>query len=121
MVENFRKFKAGPDPFGRMWDVEFRWLQTAISIRRADTVDVKFEVETDGEPKAEKVVALLHPDLLRLSTSTGHPLTDPWCMKIAGLHLKNMIESGEDMEKTLVTIHFDHMDRYARELQAAHS
>jgi hypothetical protein len=119
MVENFRKFKAGPDPFGRTWDVEFRWLQTAISIRHADTVDVKFEVETGGEPKSEKVVALLHPDLLRLSESTGHPLTDPWCMKIAGLHLKNMIETGEDMEKTLVTIHFDQMDRYARELQAA--
>ena len=119
MVENFRKFKAGPDPFGRMWDVEFRWLQTAISIRHADTVDVKFEVATDDEPKSEKVVALMHPDLLRLSKATGHPLTDPWCMKIAGLHLKNMIETGEDMEKTLVTVHFDQMDRYARQLQAA--
>jgi|SRR5271165_4386501 len=121
MVENFRKFKAGPDPFGRMWDVEFRWLQTGISIRHADTVDVKFEVATEDEPKSEKVIALMHPDLLRLSKSTGHPLTDPWCMKIAGLHLKNMIETGEDMEKTLVTIHFEQMDRYARELQAAHA
>jgi len=67
--------------------------------------------------RAEKVVALLHPDLLRLSTSTGHPLTDPWCMKIAGLHLKNMIESGEDMEKTLVTTQPAELEQYARELE----
>ena len=54
MVENFRKFNAGPDPFGRTWNVEFRWLQTAISIRHADTVDVKFEVATEGEPNQRK-------------------------------------------------------------------
>lgn len=121
MVENFRKFNAGPDPFGRTWNVEFRWLQTAISIRHADTVDVKFEVATEGEPTSEKVIALMHPDLLRVSKATGHPLTDPWCMKIAGMHLKYMIESAEDMEKTLVTIHFEQMERYAKELQTAHA
>ena len=39
---NFRQFEAGPDPFGRKFQVFFKWLQTAISIRHADTVDVKF-------------------------------------------------------------------------------
>src|SRR5690606_21714904 len=38
MADNLRSFQAGPDPFGRMWNVEFRWLQTGISIRHADTV-----------------------------------------------------------------------------------
>ena len=42
MLDNFRRFQAGPDPFGRTWEVEYRWLQTGISIRHADTVDVKF-------------------------------------------------------------------------------
>lgn len=121
MLENFRKFKAGPDPFGRTWDVEFRWLQTAISIRHADTVDVKFEAAPEGEPKFEHVVALYHPDLLRLSKDTGHLLTDPWCMKIAALHLKNMIETAEDIEKTLVTVRFPDMERYVKELAAAHA
>jgi hypothetical protein len=121
MVENFRKFKAGPDPFGRTWDVEFRWLQTGISIRHADTVDVKFEAAPDGEPKYERVIALAHPDLLKLSQATGHPLTDPWCMKIAALHLENMIESGEDIEKTLVTVRYEEMARCAKELEAAHA
>jgi hypothetical protein len=121
MLENFRKFKAGPDPFGRTWDVEFRWLQTAISIRHADTVDVKFEAAPEGEPKYEHVVALYYPDLLKLSKDTGHALTDPWCMKIAALHLKNMVETAEDIEKTLVTVRFPDVERYVKELAAAHA
>ena len=104
MPVNYRRFQAGPDPFGRTWEVEFRWLQTGISIRHADTVDVKFWVWTEGEPKQEKILALPHPGLLELSRETGHPLTDPWCMKLAALHLQNMIQSGEDLEKTLITL-----------------
>jgi hypothetical protein len=104
MPDNFRRFQAGPDPFGRTWEVEFRWLQTGISIRHADTVDVKFLLWTEGEPKQEKILALSHPDLLELSKETGHALTDGWCLKLAALHLMHMIESGEDLEKTLVTL-----------------
>ena len=37
---NFRQFEAGPDPFGRKFQVMFKWLQTAISIRCSDSVDV---------------------------------------------------------------------------------
>ncbi|HLW76328.1 MAG TPA: hypothetical protein VKS01_05070 [Bryobacteraceae bacterium] len=104
MPENFRRFETGPDPFGRIWEVEYRWLQTAISIRHADTIDVKFVAWTEGEPKQEKVIALPHAELLKLSAQTGHPLTDPWCLKLAARHLRHMLESGEDMEKTLVTL-----------------
>jgi hypothetical protein len=117
MVDTFRRFQAGPDPFGRLWEVEFRWLQTGISIRHADTVDVKFVVWSpdgpDPEPKQEKVIALSHSDLLALSSKTGHPLTDAWCLKLAAMHLKYMIESGEDLEKTLVTLPPGDLDRAA--------
>jgi hypothetical protein len=94
-----------------MWDIEFRWLQTATSIRHADTVDVKFAAGVNGEPKYEKVIALRHPDLLQLSRDTGHPLTDGWCLKLGALHLKRMIETAEDMDKTLVTVGLDDMRR----------
>jgi len=104
MPDNFRRFEAGPDPFGRTWEAEFRWLQTGISIRHADTVDVKFVVWTEDEPKQEKVLALPHPSLLALSQQAGHPLTDAWCLKLAAAHLKYMVASGEDLEKTLVTL-----------------
>ena len=121
MIENTRRFEAGPDPFGRTWEVEFRWLQTGISIRHADTVDVKFVLWTEGpgenEDKQEKVIALPHPHLLALSAETGHPLTDSWCMRLAARHLKYMIESGEDLEKTLVTLSLPALQRVAGNLQ----
>lgn len=104
MLQNFRRFQCGPDPFGRIWEVEFRWLQTGISIRHADTVDVKFLIWTRDEEPQERVIALPHADLIELSQQTGHPITDPWCARLAAQHLKHMIESGEDLEKTLVTV-----------------
>jgi hypothetical protein len=119
MPENFRRFRAGPDPFGRTWEVEFRWLQTGISIRHADTVDVKFVVWTSEEPKQEKILALPHPALLALSQETGRALTDAWCLKLAAGYLALMIESGEDLEKTLVTLSPADLRRTAGVLQPA--
>ena len=118
-MTNVRRFEAGPDPFGRMWQAEFRWLQTGISIRHADTVDVKFIVWTEGEERQEKVLALPHPLLLALSARTGHALTDAWCLRIAAHHLKHMIESGEDLEKTLVTLSAEDLERGTGALQPA--
>jgi hypothetical protein len=118
MVENSRRFDAGPDPFGRTWQVEFRWLQTGISIRHADTVDVKFVVWTadqnNPEPKQEKIIALPHALLLALAEKSGHPLTDGWCLLLAARHLKGMIESGEDLEKTLITLAPPDLERAAQ-------
>lgn len=116
MIESYRRFQTEADPFGRVWQVVFRWQQNGISIRHADTVDVKFHVWTVDEPKQEKVIALNHPDLLKIAGKTGHPLTDAWCIKLAALHLKHMIETDEDMEKTLVTVPYAELERYAEEL-----
>lgn len=117
MSDQSRLFEAGPDPFGRMWKVQFRWLQTGISIRHADTVDVKFFVTADGGTAEEKVIALPHPALLKL-TGNGHKLTDSLCMRLAAAHLKRMIETSEDMDKTLVTVSPEEMAGYDRELHS---
>jgi len=117
MSDNVRRFQAGPDPFGRTWDVEFKWLQTGISIRHADTVDVKFRLWTAGEAPQEKVLALPHAALLDLSAETGHALTDPWCMRLAAQHLRSMAESFEDWDKTLITLSMDDMRRAAGQPQ----
>ncbi len=119
MIENFRQFQAGPDPFGRTWQVHFRWVQNGISIRHADTVDVKFGVTDGSEPFEERVIALPHPVLLAVSGKVGRPLTDAWCLKLAALHLQHMIESGEDIEKTLITPLPEEIEGYARQLQDA--
>jgi len=114
-MENFRQFDAGPDPFGRTWKVEFKWLQTAISLRHSDTVDVKFVVHDDST-RLEKTIALPHPDLLALTQKTGRPMTDAWCSRLAALHLKHLIETGEDMEKDLVTVSPEDLETYDAQL-----
>jgi hypothetical protein len=113
---NFREFEAGPDPFGRKFQVLFKWLQTAISLRHADTVDVKF-VLTDAEgAQKQKAIALPHADLLRVSQELNRPMDDPWCSRIAAMHLLHLVETGEDMEKDLVTVAPADLKRYAEKI-----
>lgn len=116
-METFRQFEAGPDPFGRTWKVEFKWLQTAISLRHSDTVDVKF-VLTEGESRIEKTIAMPHVDLVALSNKTGRPMNDAWCSRIAALHLKRMVETGEDLEKDLVTLSAQELAEYDAQLHS---
>lgn len=102
MIANPRQFDAA-DPFGRTWAVTFTWQQTAISIRHADAVDVKWHLVC-GTETMDKVIALPHPMLLALSSESGRGLTDPWCMKLAAAHLLTMLDTWQDMDKTLVTL-----------------
>jgi hypothetical protein len=115
-MQNFRQFEAGPDPFGRKFQVWFKWLQTAISIRGSDSVDVQFLLENDQAGSLKKTIALPHADLLALSRETGRPMDDPWCARLAALHLVHVVETGEDMEKDLVTVAPDELKLYAAEL-----
>ena len=116
MSEAGRLFEAGPDPFGRMWKVQFRWLQTGISIRHADTVDVKFFVTPNDGSTEEKVVALPHVALLELTAKRNRKLSDPYCLRLAAAHLKRMIETAEDIDKTLVTVSPAEMAEYDQQL-----
>lgn len=116
MNDQSRRFQAGPDPFGRMWNVQFRWLQTGISIRHADTVDVKFFATPDGGEPEEKVIALPHAALLELTSSRGRKLSDPYCLRLAAAHLRRMIETSEDVEKTLVTLTPEEIAAYDQQL-----
>jgi hypothetical protein len=113
---SFRHFEAGPDPFGRKFQVLFKWLLTAISIRNSDTVDVKFVLVDEQESRTEKTIALPHADLLHVCQETGRSMDDPWCARIAALHLRHLVETGEDMEKDLVTMRPSDLKRYAGEI-----
>jgi hypothetical protein len=118
MSDQSRLFDAGPDPFGRTWKVQFRWLQTGISIRHADTVDVKFFLTPDGGELEEKVIALPHSALLKITLEHGRKLSDPYCMRLAAAHLRHMIETSEDMDKTLVTLSLRELDDCDRQLHS---
>ena len=113
---SFREFETGPDPFGRKYQVYLKWLQTAISIRHADTVDVRFVLTDPEGNRTQKTIALPHADLLWVSRELGRSLDDPWCARIAALHLRHLVETGEDMEKNLVTVLPADLKRYAAEL-----
>ncbi len=102
MIKNFRRFQAGPDPLGKIWQVEFLWQQTAISIRHSDSVDVKFLLTCQDE-RQTKVIALMRRLLYELAEKLGRQVTDAWCMKLAAMHLVHMIETGEDMDKVIST------------------
>jgi hypothetical protein len=115
---NFRQFEAGPDPFGRKFQVLFKWMQTAISIRHADTVDVKFILVDENGARTEKTIALPHADLQELSRYTGRPMDDPWCSRLAAQHLIHLVETGEDIEKDLVTVGPPDLAEYAKRVDS---
>ncbi len=118
MTENLRRFEV-TDPFGRAWDVEFRWQQNAISIRHCDAVDCKYYL-TSGDEKREVVIALMHADLLRVAAERGREVTDAWCIRLAHRRLRHMISTWEDMEKTVVSVPPADLDRYSREFEEAY-
>ena len=115
---NFREFEAGPDPFGRKFQVLLKWLQTAISIRHSDTVDVKYILAAENGERMEKTIALPHAELLRVSRQSNRPMDDAWCGRIAALHLLRLVSTGEDMEKDLVTPLPAEIEAYAAEIAA---
>jgi hypothetical protein len=105
-MENFRDFSAGTDPFGRTWHAQFKYLQTGISIRHSDSVDVRFVLD-NGEEQMQKTVVIPNAEARRYAARTGRPLSDPWCSRIAMCKLQNAITTAEDLEKDylLVTPH----------------
>lgn len=114
---DFRQFEA-TDPFAHTWSVRFLWQQNAISIRHADTIDVKFVVD-DGETGQEKVIALPHPLLKALSNRLGRQLNDAWVNKLAALHMKRVIETDEDFEKNLITMSPADLDQANQALESS--
>jgi len=51
-----------------------------------------------------------------VSQEVGRPFDDPWCSRIAALHLLHLVETGEDMEKDLITLSPAELAQYAKTL-----
>lgn len=102
-MENFRDFSAGTDPFGRTWHAQFKYLQTGISIRHSDSVDVRYVLD-NGEEQIQKTVVIQNADIRAWSARTGRPVSDAWCSRIAAYKLRYAIESAEDLEKDYLPV-----------------
>lgn len=102
-MENFRDFDAGVDPFGRTWHAQFKYLQTGISIRHSDSVDVRF-VLSNGDEQVQKTIVIPNAAIRDYAHRTGRKISDPWCARIAMCKLRNAVETAEDLEKDYLTV-----------------
>ena len=102
-MENFRDFVLGPDPFGRSWHVLFRYLQTAISIRHSDSVDVGFLLDS-GDEKMTRTVVLPHGALRAYCQQSGRKMDDSWCSRLGWCKLRQMVETAEDLDKEYLVV-----------------
>ena len=116
LMENFRDFQIGPDPFGRTWHVLFKYLQTGISIRHSDSVDVCFLL-TNNDETMKRVVVLHHPDLRAHAKSVGRPMTDTWCSRLAVCKLKYVVETAEDIDREHITVTAKEIEEYDAQVQ----
>jgi hypothetical protein len=94
-----RRFEVVSPLTGTTYHVEFRWMQTGISLRNSDTVDVKFLVNGAG-----RIVALPHGALERACRLQGVPLRDELCVRLAAEHLGRALENGEDDGAEILTV-----------------
>jgi len=115
MSDNFRHFDV-KDPFGRSWQVEFRWQQNAISIRHSDSVDCKYYL-TSGSERRELVLALPHAELGEVAEAQGRAITDAWCLRLAGLHVRRLISTWEDMETPIAVLSREDILRHSQAIE----
>ena len=96
---------------------QFQAVIIAIATRHADAVDIKFLV---GDRPVW--IALPHPAWVEFHKLTGHVITDPMAVQIAGHYLKQAIESGLDSAREMYTLTvpetLDHLDAVLREKAA---
>ena len=71
----------------------------AIATRHADAVDVKFLV--NGRPVW---IALALGAWAEHKRQTGHTITDPLAVEIAGHYLRSILENGEESGRDLYTL-----------------
>jgi len=115
MLENFRRFSvAGAG--GRVWDVEFRWHQNAISIRHADAIDCKYYL-TCGDERRELVVGLPHPALLEAAGHAQRKVTDAWVVQLGALHVERLISSGNLPSGPIAVVSAAEIAEYEQRLQ----
>jgi hypothetical protein len=78
---------------------EFQSIIVAIATRHADAVDIKFQV--GGR---HVWIALPLPAWVEFKNRTGHDISDPLAVQVAGHYLKKAIESGFDSAREMYTL-----------------
>lgn len=90
---DYRDFQVRSRLNHQNYQCHFVYLQTAISLRHSDTVDVKFLANGKGV-----VVALPHQAWVEYQKQTAAPLTDDLAARVAATLLQEALERGDDVE-----------------------
>ena len=93
----YRKFECVSQAGGTRYHCSFIFLQTAISLRHSDTVDVRYLV--NGK---RITVALPHVAFAEYNRRAGRDLTDEEAGAIAARYLKEVLEKGGEVEDLAV-------------------
>ncbi|HVJ05584.1 MAG TPA: hypothetical protein VM578_07915 [Candidatus Saccharimonadales bacterium] len=96
MYEDFRTVERWT---GSTVHCVYQCIIMAIATRHADAVDVKFLV--NDRPVW---IALAHPAWAEHQRQTGHVITDPLAVEIAGHYLRTILEDGEESGRDLYTL-----------------
>ena len=116
LMENFRDFDAGTDPFGQKWHANFKYLQTGISIRHSNSVDVCYILD-NGSEQLQKIVVIQNADIRAYGASTGRPVSDAWCSRVAMCKLRHVIETAEDLEKDYLPVTAREIEEYDSKIE----
>ncbi len=65
----------------------------------------------------QKTISMPLPELDAISAQSGAAITDPWCARLAAQHLTYLIQSGEDMEKDLITVSAKELAAYDKQVR----
>ena len=95
----YRNFECVSQADGTRYHCSFIFLQTAISLRHSDTVDVRYLV--NGK---RITVALPHVAFSQYKQRAGRDLTDEEAGSIAAQSLKDVLEKGGEVEDLTVPI-----------------
>jgi hypothetical protein len=92
----------------------YQCIMLAIATRHADAVDVKFLV--NGRPVW---IALAHAAWAEHNRQTGHVITDPLAVEIAGHYLRSILENGDESGREMYSLSVEatlqHLDAVLRE------
>lgn len=109
----YADFRATERWTGKQVHCVYQALQTAISTRHADAVDVKFAV--DGRPVW---VSMPHPAWVQYQARTGRVLTDPLAIQAAGHYLKQAIEDGSESGREMYALSAEETLRHVQAVLA---
>ena len=99
-------------PNGETWHCRFHTRSVGIATRSSDSVDVRFLV--NGKPVA---IALPNSAFAIFRHRSGLVLTDADSIQMAGLFLKTLVERGERIEESVVSVTVDQTLALAQQIR----